>query len=93
MSTRAKNRKNNQQESTEHVSETIVSPLLSGPLSDFGQNEVMVTGGPRIENSVLENLSASLEEELTFQIKKESQKEQLKCWNVNQKEMKTTKTK
>ena len=83
--TRSQKRRNNQQESTECVSEGFVSPIVlknSCPL----EQDVSVAGplrpkSPRIENSFLESLRASLKEEITSEIKSllvESQKEMLK---------------
>ena len=83
--TTSQKRRNNQQESTESVSEGFVSPIVvdnSCPL----EQDVSVVGpsrpkSPRIENSLLEGLRASLKEEITSEIKYlliESQKEMLK---------------
>ena len=83
--TRSEKRRNNQQESTEIVSEGFVSPIVvdnSCPL----EQDVSVAGpsrpkSPRFENSLLESLRASLKEEITSEIKSllvESQKEMLK---------------
>ena len=83
--TRSQKRRNNQQESTESVSEGFVTPIVvinSCPL----EQDVSVAGpsrpkSPRIENSLLESLRASLKEEITSEIKSllvESQKEMLK---------------
>ena len=83
--TRSQKRRNNQQESTECVSEGFVSPIKlknSCPL----EQDVSVAGplrpkSPRIENSFLESLRASLKEEITSEIRSllvESQKEMLK---------------
>ena len=83
--TRSQKRENNQQESTESVSEGFVSPIMvnnSYPLDHY----VSVAGPsrpkpPRFENSFLESLRGSLKEEITSEIKNllvESQKEMLK---------------
>ena len=83
--TRSQKRRNNQQESTESVSEGFVSPIIvnnSCPL----EQDVSVAGpsrpkSPRIEHSLLESFRASLKEEITSEIKNlliESQKEMLK---------------
>ena len=83
--TRSQKRKNNQQQSIENLSEGFVSPIVvnnSRPL----EQDVSVAGpsrpkSPRIENSLLESLRASLKEEITSEIKNlliKSQKEMLK---------------
>ena len=83
--TRSQKRKNNQQQSIENISEGFVSPIVvnnSRPL----EQDVSVAGpsrpkSPRIENSLLESLRASLKEEITSEIKNlliKSQKEMLK---------------
>ena len=86
MSTRSKNRKNNFQEGSENVSETIISPVLVGNL-DLSDQEVIAAGpssakSPRIEKSVLKRLlRASLKEEITSEIREllaESQRDLLK---------------
>ena len=83
--TRSQKRKNDQQEGDRNVSEGFVSPIvMENPCSS--NQDVEVAGpsrpkSPRIENSLLENLRASLEEEITSEIKNlliESQKEMLK---------------
>ena len=71
--TRSQKRKNNQQESTESVSEGLVSPIVVENLC-FSDQGVSIAGpprpkAPRIENSFLENLRASLKEEITSEIK------------------------
>ena len=82
--TRSQKRKNNQQEMNESVSEGFISPVVGNPCSvDQDEN---VAGpskpkSPRVENSFLESLRASLKEEITSEIKNllvESQKEMLK---------------
>ena len=83
--TRSQKRKNNQQESIESVSEGLVSPIV-GECPCFSDQDVSIPGpsrpkSPRIQNSFLENLRASLKEEITSEIKSlliESQKEMLK---------------
>ena len=78
-------RKNIQQESTESVSEGLISPIVVEN-SCFLDQDVSVAGpsrpkSPRIENSLLESLRASLKEEITSEIQSllmESQKEMLK---------------
>ena len=83
--TRSQKRQNNQQENTESVSEGLVSPIVVEN-SCFLDQDVDVAGpsrpkSPRIENSLLENLRASLKEEMTSEITSlliESQKQMLK---------------
>ena len=83
--TRSPKRKNNQQEVVENVSEGFVSPVLVENSCPLDQ-DVVVAGpskpkSPRVENSVLESLRASLKEEITSEIKSlliESQREMLK---------------
>ena len=78
-------RRNNQRESTESVSEGLISPIIVGNVCDPDQ-DVSISGPPRpkdarIENSLLESLRATLKEEITFEIQNllvESQKEMLK---------------
>ena len=85
MSTISQKRRNDQQESTENVSETINSPVLVGN-ADLSDQDVAIAGPsstkyPRIENSVLEGLRASLKEKMTSEIRSllaESQRELLK---------------
>ena len=65
--TRSQKRKNNQQESTESVSKDFVSPIMVNNSFPLDHN-VSVAGplipkSPRIENSILESLRASLKEE------------------------------
>ena len=82
--TKSQKRRNNQQESTESVSEDLVSPLVAESNCHLDQ-DVSIAGpsrakSPRIENSFLEKLRASLKEEITSEIKSllvESQKEML----------------
>ena len=72
-STRSQKRRNNQQGSSEIVSEIISSPILveNGESSD---QDASIAGPfsaktPRIENSVLEGLRVSLKEEITSKIR------------------------
>ena len=83
--TRSQKRKNIQQENSENVSDGFVSPVVvENPC--FSEQDVNSAGpskpkSPRIENSLLENLRASLKEEITSEIKNllvESQKEMMK---------------
>ena len=84
MSTRTQKRKN-QQRSSKVVSEILSSPVLT-EIVDPKEQGVKVAGPPedksaRIENSILENLRASLKEEITSEIKSlllESQREMVK---------------
>ena len=83
--TRSQKRKNDQQSTNENVSEGLVSPIVVGnPCSSNQDDEVAGPSkpkSPRIENSLLESLRASLKEEITSEIKNlliESQKEMLK---------------
>ena len=82
--TRSQKRRNDQQGSDRNVSEGFVSPIVTeNPCSS--NQDVEVPGpsrpkSPRIENSLLESLRASLKEEITSEIKDlliESQKEML----------------
>ena len=82
--TRSQKRRNDQQEGDRNVSEGFVSPIeMENPCSL--NQDVTVAGpsrpkSPRIENSLLESLRASLKEEITSEIKNllvESQKEML----------------
>ena len=82
--TRSQKRKNNQHECNESVSESLVSPigvenscLLDQDVSVAGPSRLK---SPRVEYSLLENLRASLKEEITSEIKSfliESQNEML----------------
>ena len=77
--TRSQKRRNNQQSTSENVSEVVGNPCslnqddeVAGPSKPKS---------PRIENSLLESLRASLKEEITSEIKNflvESQKKMLK---------------
>ena len=77
--TRSQKRRNDQQEGDRNVSEGFLSPIvMENPCSS--NQDVEVAGPSRIENSLLENLRASLKEEITSEIKNlliESQKEML----------------
>ena len=77
--------RNNQQEVVENVSEGFVSPVVAESSRPLDQEiSVVCTSkpkSPRIENSLLESIRASLKEEITSEIKNplvESQKEMLK---------------
>ena len=82
--TRSQKRRNDQQKGDRNVSEGFVSPIVMKTPCSSNQ-DVEVAGpsrpkSPRIENSLLENLRASLKEEITSEIKNfliESQKEML----------------
>ena len=83
--TRSQKRRNDQQVGDRNVSEGFVSPILmENPCSSNQDAEVAGPSrpkSPRIENSLLENLRASLKEEITSEIKNlliESHKEMLK---------------
>ena len=63
---------NNQQESTESVSEDFVLPIVAGNNCHLDQ-DVSIAGpsraeSPKIENGFLESLRASLKEEITSKI-------------------------
>ena len=86
MSTnRSQKRRSNQQESTESVSECLVSPIVLENVCHPNQH-ASIEGpssakSPKIENSFLKDLRASLKEEITSEIKNilvESQKEMLR---------------
>ena len=71
---RSQKRKNNQQESSESVSEYLVSPIVTGNDNSLDQ-EVGSPGpskakSPRVESSVLESLRISLKDEITSELKK-----------------------
>ena len=83
--TRSQKRKNDQQSTSENVSEGLISPIVVGNLCSSNQDDEVAgpskPKSPRIENSLLESLRASLKEEITSEIKNlliESQKEMLK---------------
>ena len=83
--TRSQKRKNFQQENSENVSGSFLSPVV-GEVSCFPEQDVSCAGpsepkSPRIENSLIESLRASLKDEITSEIKNlliESQKEMVK---------------
>ena len=71
--TRSQKRKNTQQENSENVSDGFVSPVVVGNPC-FSEQDASTAGpskpkSPRIENSLLESLGASLKEEITSGIK------------------------
>ena len=83
--TRSQIRRNNQQESIENVSEGLVSPIALESVCQLDQDACIAgpsnAKSPRVENSFLESLRASLKEEITSDIKNllvESQKEMLR---------------
>ena len=85
--TRSQKRRNDQQEGDRNVREGFVSPIVMEVPCSSNQ-DVEVKGpskpkSPRIENSLLENLRASLKEEITSEIRNlliESQKEMLELF-------------
>ena len=83
--TTSQKKRNNLQESTENVTEGLISSIVMGSSGFLDQDALVVAPPnaelPRIENSVLESLRAALREEITSEIKTlliESQKEMLK---------------
>ena len=85
--TRSQKRRNDQQSTSENVSEGLISPIVVGNPCSSNQDDVIAgpskPKSPRIENSLLESLRASLKEEITSEIKNlliESQKEMLKLF-------------
>ena len=83
--TRSQKRKNFQQGNSEIVSDGFVSPVVGedtcSPEQDVSSAGPSKPKSPRIENSLLENLRASLKEEITSEIKNlliKSQKEMVK---------------
>ena len=83
--TRSQKRRNDQQSTNENVSEGLISPIVVGNPRSLNQDDEVAgpsnSKSPRIENSLLESLRASLKEEITSEIKNllvESQKELLK---------------
>ena len=83
--TRSQKRRNDQRGTNENVSEGFVSPVVEGNPCPLNQDDELAgpskPKSPRIENSLLESLRASLKEEITSEIKSllvESQKELLK---------------
>ena len=83
--TRRQKRRNDQQSTNEKVSEGLISPIVVGNPCSLNQDDEVAgpsnSKSPRIENSLLESLRASLKEEITSaKIKNllvESQKEML----------------
>ena len=78
-------KRNDQQSTSENVSEGLISPIVVGNPCSLNQDDEVAgpsnSKSPRIENSLLESLRASLKEEITSEIKNllvESQKEMLK---------------
>ena len=72
LTTRSENRRNNQQESTESLSEGLVLQRLLENVCHLDQ-DASIAGppsakSPRTENSLLENLGASLKNEITRRI-------------------------
>ena len=87
--TRSQKRKNNQQESSESVSEYLVSPIVTGNNNsvdqDVGSPGPSRAKSPRVESSVLESLRISLKDEITSELKSllaDSRKEILKLLKV-----------
>ena len=83
--TRSQTRRNDQQSTSENVSEGLISPIVVGYPCSLNQDDEVAgpsnSKSPRIENSLLESLRTSLKEEITSEIKNllvESQKEMLK---------------
>ena len=83
--TRSQKRRNDQQNTSENVSEGLISPIVVGNPCPSNQDDEVAgpskPKSPRIENSLLESLRASLKEEITSEIKNlliECQKEMLK---------------
>ena len=84
-STRSRKRKNTQREAEDNVSEGFISPInIENSRSSNQDTDVAGPSrpkSPRLENSSLESLRASLKEEITSEIKnllEESQREMLK---------------
>ena len=83
--TRSQKRRNDQQSTSENVSEGLISPIVVGNSCSLNQDDGVAgpsnPKSPRIKNSLLESLRASLKEEITSEIKNllvQSQKEMLK---------------
>ena len=83
--TRSQKRRNDQQSTSENVSEGLISPIVVGNPCSLNQDDEVAgpsrPKSPRIENSLFESLRTSLKEEITSEIKNlliESQKEMLK---------------
>ena len=90
--TRSQKSKSIQQESTECVSEGLVSPILVENVCHLNQDSRIAgpskSKSPRVTNGLLESLRDSLKEEITSEIKSllvESQKEMLKLLKRNPK--------
>ena len=82
-STRSQKSKNVQQESSNNVSESLISPVLSENDTCVVQ-DVQVAGSsnqrsPRIQNSIIENLRISLKNEITSEIKNPELNLKTKC--------------
>ena len=83
--TRSQKRRNNSQDNPENVSEVII-PTSVQVNTDLNEQDILIAGpssakSPRIENSALEELRASLKDEITSEIKgllAESHKDLLK---------------
>ena len=71
--TRSQKKKNIQQENSENASDGFVSPVVvENPCfseQDASTTEPSKPKSPRIENSLLESLRASLKEEITSEIR------------------------
>ena len=83
--TRSQKRKNDQQGSSESVSEGFISPIMVGNSCSLNQDDSIAgpskPKSPRVENSFLESLRATLKEKTTSEVKNlliESQKKMLK---------------
>ena len=83
--TRSQKRRNDQQSTSENVSEGLISPIVVGNPCSLNQDDEVAgpsrPKSPRIENNLFESLRTSLKEEITSEIKNlliESQKEMLK---------------
>ena len=83
--TKSEKRRNDQQSTSENVSEGLISPIVEGNPCPLNQDDEVAgpsrPKSPRVENSFLESLRASLKEEITSEIKNlliESQREMLK---------------
>ena len=83
--TRSQKRRNHQQSTSENVIGGLISPIVVGNPCSLSQDDGVARPSnpksPRIENSLLESLRASLKEEITSETKNllvESQKEMLK---------------
>ena len=83
--TRSQKRRNDQQSTSENVSEGLISPIVVGSSCSLNQDDEVAgpsrPNSPGVENSLLESLRISLKEEITSEVKKllaESQREMLK---------------